>query len=307
MPNFPSSQIWKLKDLNKFVRGDLPYPSVDEASSLWKLREAMTARSLGIYPNNDPVPQTSGSAYASSYLATTGGSLIEITIPGSLNATLDNASDGDAILLKTAGTYTVNNLQTDAYGSCPWRLKNVLIAGDTEDASDFVVEFTKTAQRGMHLFAGGNTTSPPSINKQGAFITFYTQNTSGTSYINALVAVVSNGSTAPPKGRLVNCYIDQNTGDISWHYNNGNEVSIDVEFVRCTFANYTNWDASYSGRDDVITVTSSLFDGTTDTTEYVDGGGNTYSATVDTTNRTYSTSSYSTSGHLYIPNTTAVF
>jgi len=57
----------------------------------------------------------------------------------------------------------------------------------------------------------------------------------------------------------------------------------------------------------VITVTDCLFDDSTDTTEYVNGGGNTTGATVDTTNRSYNTGTYTSSGHLYIPNTTAVF
>jgi hypothetical protein len=106
---------------------------------------------------------------------------------------------------------------------------------------------------------------------------------------------------------MVNCYFDNNGGDISWHYDNASSTGTDVEFIRCTFANYTNWDNSYSGRDDQIDVGDCLFSGSTDSTEYVDLGGNVTNATIDETNRTYNTSTYSSSGHLYVPNTNAIF
>jgi len=304
MASFPSSQIWTLKDHAKVVRGDIVYPTVSEGSSVWKMREASTARSVGVYPNDDIVA-TEGYNYAQSYIATTGGSITTVTSAGSINTALNNLSDGDVLLLASGNTYTVTSEATDGYGNDPWRHKNVLICGDTDDAANVVLEWTKAAGRGMHIFGGGDSTHVPTVNKQSAFVTWYTQQTSETSYINALVAQVA--STGPAKGRLVNCYIDQSTGGISWHYNNGNLTTIDVEFIRCTFANYSSWYESYSGRDDVITVTDCLFDDSTDTTEYVNGGGNTTGATVDTTNRSYNTGTYTSSGHLYIPNTTAVF
>jgi len=71
MASFPSSQIWTLKDHAKVVRGDIVYPTVSEGSSVWKMREASTARSVGVYPNDDIVA-TEGYNYAQSYIATTG-------------------------------------------------------------------------------------------------------------------------------------------------------------------------------------------------------------------------------------------
>jgi len=126
------------------------------------------------------------------------------------------------------------------------------------------------------------------------------------SYSSALVNNNNGGSSAPTIGRATNCYIDYNGGDISWIYDNLNVTSVDVEWTRCTFANYGSWVSKYSGANAANTATNCLFDDTT-VSEYTDGGSNVTSATVDTTNRTYNTGTYATAGHLYIPNTTAIF
>lgn len=246
----------------------------------------------------------SGADYATSYLATTGGTLINHSTTGSLNTVIDNASDGDAILL-TDGSYTIDAIPFGLYTADCFRRKNILICG-ASFAENVVVTVNHdgvSAVRDHPVFCGSDSLHTPTVNRQMAFITFLRQQTSTLNYSSSLV--FGNG-TPLSKGRMVNCYFDSNTGNVSWHYDN-NSGALDVEFVRCTFANYGVWPSSYSGFDNVLTVSNCLFDDTIDTTEYVNGGGNVTSATVNTTARTYDTSTYTTAGHLYVPNTTAVF
>lgn len=301
MADFPSGGFWSLKEHRDYVLGDSPFPIAGSYSGIWNPNEASRALSFGRWPAIGV--GNAGSLYATSYLAATGGSLIEVSTTGSINTALDNASDGDAILLKTAGTYSVTCTTTDAYGSDPWRAKNVLIVGDVDDAGDITLIISKGSPRGMHLFAGGSTTHNPSIYKQMAFLTAFKNETSTTSYINALVAQVA--TSGPAQGRMVNCIHNSNTGGISWIYNNSLLTTIDVEFVRCTFINYGTWYAKYSGSNDVITVSNTLFSGAT-VANYVDGGFNVTSATVNNTTGSYDTGTYSTAGHLFIPNTDVV-
>ena len=312
MPQYPSSQIWTLRNHSKFVQGDLTYPTTSEASSIFRLREASMARSLGIFPNDDVVT-TSGKDYADSYIATTGGSItVHGSTSGSLNTAVDALSDGDVLLL-SAGSYTLTAVTTETYSSDPMRTVNALIAGDTDDADDVVIEVTHTSARGHHVFADEDTASlAPSTYKQYAFIRFKRLDTSGTSYVNAL-----SGGVASYKahGRMVNCIFDGNAGDVSWIYDNSQGTAHDVAHIRTTFINYNNWDASYTGASGAIVVNNCLFDDTTDETKTAGAGSHTIatltdcvkSATIQLSDGQYDTNTYSTAGHLYIPNTTAVF
>ena len=280
----------------------MSHPSSSSAYGIWSLNEIRDAERVDNWP--ELPPEAVGTPYATSYLATTGGSLINAT-PGSLDTVIDNASDGDAILLES-GAYTINATPFGSYTSDPFRQKNILICGAA--SAEYVVVTVDhdgtSAVRDHPVFSGSDSSHTSTVNRQMAFLTFLRQQTSTLNYSSSLV--YGNGAPSPI-GRMVNCYFDSNNGNLSWHYDNTASTTIDVEFVRCTFANYATWQASYTGRDDVLTVTSCLFDDTTDTTEYVNGGGNVVSATVDTTARTYDTATYATAGHLYVPNTTAVF
>jgi len=245
-----------------------------------------------------------GSLYADSYLATTGGSLITVTSSGSINSVIDSANDGDAILL-APGTYSTT--PDNSIGSRDgFRLKSLLIVGDTDDPADVVVEHNPDGdggQRDHPVFSGSGYTSI-NTNKQIAFCT-YRRNADtylGTNYSNSLTKNFDLN-----EGIAVNVYFDLDNEGVSWHYDNTGSSNNDVRFIRCTFANYSTWQSSYSGRDDQIDVEDCLFSGSTDTTEYVDLGGNVTSATIDETNRTYNTGTYSSTGHLYIPNTNAIF
>jgi len=248
---------------------------------------------------------SSGGQYATSYIATTSGSITEHGVTsGTLNDAIDALSDGDVLLL-AAGSYTITALQCQGYGSDSWRNKNILIAGDTEDANDVVLEVTHSAQRGKHIFASVNTATYPAatVNKQIAFVRYKRLATSGTNYINAIAV---GYSTDPAAGRAVNCIFDFNNSNVCWMYDNYARTTHDIEFVRCTFLNYATWGGSYSGAAGQIIVGDCLFDDTYSTETRATVTSSTASATITVADGSYNTSTYG-DGHLYIPNTTAVF
>jgi hypothetical protein len=231
-----------------------------------------------------------GAAYADAYVAITGGSIVNYSTAGSIDSQIDALSDGDALLLEP-GTYSA----TRGTGNDVFRTKEVLICGNTDDAADVVIEFDHdqpSAVRDHPIFDKTTTDAK----RQLAFISLKRIQTSGTNYISALVKGNGNAS----KGKAVNCYFDFNNGDVSWIYDNNGLTTIDIRFHNCTFANYANWDSKYSGRADVVDVHNALFDDTYDTDDTLFYGTTVGSATVDTVNRTYNTSTYPNSGHLII-------
>lgn len=254
--------------------------------------------------------KTFGRLYAESYTAATSGSIIEVATTDDLETEINSSSDGDALLLEP-GTYdtdcqiVVTNSISDVF-----RGKNILIVGDTDTAQDVLVNVDNDGDgtsRDHPIFAP-SIGSAPTIYRQLAFLSYKRIQISTTNYISSLVSAYVSADS--PMGVMVNCYFDNNnsagSANVSWHYNNSNSSTIDVRFVRCTFASYDTWSASYSGLDNVVDVGSCLFSGATDTTEYVNLGGNVTSATIDTANRTYNTSTYPTAGHLYVPNTNVI-
>ena len=219
---------------------------------------------------------------------------------GDLRAAIDGATDGDAILVDE-GTYSTGPVSGD---DSIFSTKQVLIAGNTDAPQNVVIDFDHDAEgdiRDHPIFEQGTT----STYSQLAFLTFFRNPTTtiSTNYNSSLM----KGGSGTAKGIAINVYFDLDDKLVAWHYDNNDNTAHDVRFLRCTFANYSTWTASYSGLDNVIDVGNCLFDDTTDQTEYVNLGGNVTSGTVDTGNRTYNTSTYPTAGHLYIPNTTAVF
>jgi len=234
------------------------------------------------------VLQNSARAYANEYVANTGGSITTFSTPGSIDSVIDGLSDGDVLQL-SPGTYTATRgSNTDAF-----RGKDILICGTSEQSQDVLIEFDHDQPSGVrdHPIFG----DPSTLQRQMAFLSFKRIQTSGTNYISALVKGFGND-----RGKMVNCYIDLNNGDVSWLYDNNNDPDIDVRFYNCTFANYANWDSRYSGRTDVVEVHNCLFDAGYDTDDVQFFGTNPSSATVDTVNRTYDTATFSESGHLVI-------
>lgn len=252
--------------------------------------------------------KTFGRLYAESYIAASGGSIIEVATTDDLETEINNSSDNDALLLEP-GSYAYDALTRGSFYSDPFRGKNILIVGDTNEAQEVLVEVNhdgEAAARDHPIFTDN---TGPTIYRQLAFLAFKRLAITGTNYADALVRG-NDTEVRSPRGVMVNCYFDNNNfdlrADISWHYDNNNRTTIDVRFIRCTFAYYQDWQASYSGLDNVLDVGNCLFDKTTDTTEYVNLGGNVVNAVIDTTNRTYDTATYPTAGHLYVPNTDVI-
>ena len=276
----------------------MSHPTPDSAYGIWSLNEIRDAVRGQNWPGSEIL--TSGRLYADSYLATTGGSLITVASDGDVRAAIDGSTDGDAILIDE-GTYAFGPATSSVLIHSG---KEVLIAGNTDTPQSVVIDFDHDANgdtRDHPVFGAQNLTT----NTQLAFLTFYRNPTTtiSTNYNSSLL----KGGGGQSRGIAVNVYFDLDDKLVAWHYDNNDYTTHDVRYLRCTFANYSSWTASYSGRDDVVDVGNCLFDDTTDQTEYVDLGSNVYSATVNTASRSYSTSSYPTAGHLYIPNTTAVF
>jgi len=302
MPDFPQSGKWSLREHAIALQGDATFPTTGGGSGIWSTTEVARKTALSSWPVFSAV--VGGALYAQSYIATTSGSIVEhVPTSGSLNSAIDALSDGDALVLQP-GSYTITALQCQGYGSDSWRKKNILIAGNTEDANDVVLEVTHSAQRGKHIFAGVDTAYHPAhtINKQIAFVRYKRLATSTTNYINAFGGGYSSD---PPKGRAVNCIFDFNNSYMSWFYDNYNRDYNDIKIVRCTFLNYNVWVSSYSGNSAAVVVVDSLFDDTS-TNDKASVTSSTASATITVADGSYNTSTYG-DGHLYIPNTTAVF
>ena len=282
----------------------MPYPSSSAASDVWSLRENYKAEAGNDWPS---IP-TNGRKYADSYIATTGGTITPVATTDNLTTAVSSATDGDVLLLAEGSHDLDGAIVQSGFISDPFQKKNVLICGDTDIPQNVLVNFDAdgtAAVRDGSTFVSDSAVACSNY-RQMAFLAWRTVQTHSLSYSSALVNNNNGGSSAPTIGRATNCYIDYNGGDISWIYDNLNVTSVDVEWTRCTFANYGSWVSKYSGANAGNTATNCLFDDTTQS-EYTDGGSNVTSATVDTTNRTYDTGTYPTAGHLYIPNTTAIF
>lgn len=282
----------------------MPYPSSSAASDVWSLRENYKAEAGGDWP---ALP-TLGRKYADSYIATTSGTITPVATTDNLTTAVANATDGDVLLLAEGSHDLDGAIINSGYQSDPFQKKNVLICGDTDTPQSVLINYDEDGT--VSTRDGGIFNSDSSVAcstyRQIAFLAFRTVQTHSLNYEAALVNNNQGGSSTPSIGRATNCYIDYNNGNISWIYDNAAATNVDIEWNRCTFANYGSWLTKYSGANVANTATNCLFDDTTQS-EYTDGGSNVTSATVDTTNRTYDTGTYSTAGHLYIPNTTAIF
>jgi hypothetical protein len=303
MADFPQSGKWSLREHAHRLQGDMSYPTTSIASSRWSLTDVSRNEGLDRWPQF--IDAFLGSDYAASYIATTGGSITNFgATSGSLNSAIDALSDGDVLLLQ-AGSYTLTSVQSASYTSCPWRNANVLIAGDVADPNDVVIELTHSADRGKHIFGeGSGTDKVPSINKQMAFCRLKRLATSPTSYVNALA--IGYGAN-PAKGRMVNCILDLNDSYVSWTYDNATTTDHDVKFIRTTFLNYNAWQASYTGSTGIIKVDNCVFDDTTQETDRATLTDCETSVSVTISDGSYSTATYTTAGHLYVPNATAIF
>ena len=242
-----------------------------------------------------------GKQFAEAYVAGTGGSVVEYS-GGSgtdITSTLVGMTNGDCLLLPE-GQYDLGISQgAGTYSSEPFNNKECAIVGDTNDPANVVVTFDHNATRDKPIFSTSSGTQTPTDKRQMAFLTLTRVDGSTTNYIAALIR--GNGGNA--KGRLVNVYFENQTSShyIAWGYDNSS-LAHDVQFIRCTFANYAAWANRYNMNNKGTTYAKDcLYSGAYDTDDIYFYGTNQASATIDTTNRTYNTSTYPTAGHLYVP------
>lgn len=269
------------------------YPTSITADGIWSLSQVAKNILGGTWPTSSF--NTFGRQYAEDYISKTDGALIEINPDDDIDSTISSASNGDAILLSPGIYQSIPKEITSKFCDL-WREKNLLLCGDTSSASSVIVNLDYQT-RDYSIFVG-DLDPEPTINRQCAFLTLFREKTDNTSYQNSLVRM--NGSRS--MGRMVNCIVDNNGGEISWHYDNDSSNGSTVEFINCTFMNYSGWDNSHSGRDDQIKVGNCLFSADTQEDEYIDLGSNETQAYVNSVSRSYNISAHPQSGHLYIPN-----
>jgi len=93
--------------------------------------------------------------------------------------------------------------------------------------------------------------------RQFAFnLTYHRHRTSNTNYECSLCMSPASGG-----GTMLNCIIDLNGGNVSWHYDNTASSAYRRSFKHCTFLNYGNWIAPYSGSDAAVRIIDCAFQG----------------------------------------------
>jgi len=241
----------------------------------------------------DPVVSGWGDSYATLYLALTSGTKTSITNDGSeylLNTDIDNASDGD-ILVLAPGTYKVDATvpSGETYYSDPFRTKEIAIVGNGDSSNAVVLTIDHTSARDKPIFGGGTSGKNHLANMR-----IVRNDTSTTNYVSALVRGTSNGDGC---GFMRNVIFDNNNGDVSWVYDNGNTSTNRVRFDHCSFVNYNTWKSRYSGSTTHVRVTNCAFDdtrNTTDATFLANAAANPASVTFDAS---YDYSPNTTYGH----------
>lgn len=241
--------------------------------------------------------RSAGKIFADDYIATSNGSLIEATLSDDINTLIDNSSDGDAILLPDGYSDTLTPVTADAYHSDPFRGKAVLICGDIswDTGEGIALTQTDTSDRDNPLFTRSG--SGTSFYRQLAFLKYTRINNSADNYSSGLVR---GNEVGAPTGKATNVLFDLNNQAVAWHYDNPASASIDVRFINCTFFNSSSWLNSYTGRDDVITVSNCLIQDSTPEIDEVIDTNTTVGATLNV-DGSYDTTTYSDRGHLYIP------
>jgi len=286
----------------------MAYPTTTAASDVWSLRDVYKARAGDSWPSALAGPTgagTNGALYAYSYLANTNGTLISKNDGGNINSIVDSMEDGDALLLGP-GSYNVDLEEIDdGYIDDFMRSKDILVAGNVDDAAD-VDLYADSRSGNQRSYVVGHT----DLNNkyaQYAFLTIRPSAPSSTSsYYNAIVGVDISGGSKETHANITNCIIDLSNylGAPSWEYNNRGSLK-DVRFTRCTFANYTGWQGTYSEGSGTIYVTDTVYEhGRNSELSLVESNIATNVSLDSAFN--YNQANHSTRGHLYVPNTNAV-
>ena len=193
-------------------------------------------------------------AYDVQYTNATTGNIVEIIHPGSGVYNLDNDIDalslGDAIRL-TDGAYEVTPDSNTSAGNW-WRSKQIAIVGKTKDPADVILNLLAHGGRDKGIFVD-NPTQTSYYNHFANMRIVRHAGTGGTNYMNTLRRFQSGGY-------IQNCIIDLNAGDVAWNYDNGNSTTPVGSFINCSFVNYANWVANYSGNNAAIRAVNCAFD-----------------------------------------------
>jgi hypothetical protein len=253
-----------------------------------------------------PGTETFGLQYANSYLATTGGTLFTLNGGGNINSIVDSMTDGDALVLGP-GSYDVDlpNID-DTYVDDFMRSKDILVAGDVDNAAD-VDLFADSRSGTQRTYLVGHTDLNNSY-AQYAFLTVRPSQSGDTdNYTNTIVGVDIDGTGVETHVNLTNCILDLSNYLVSpsWEYNNNGSFK-DVRFTRCTFANYSGWQGSYSTGTGTIFVNDTIYEDERNTESDLSESNIATNVSLDSAFY-YNQTNHSTRGHLFVPNTNAIF
>jgi len=210
-------------------------------------------------------------AFASLYTAATGGTThnviggVDEANATDLTSLVENTvNSGDVVFLKKAAGSNYGHFKYigDAgANNNMWANKAFAFIGGGLEPDNIFIWHDHDGTTGIRdhaVFASSNSGATGNETyRQFAFnLTYHRHRTIATNYSNSLCNSPANGG-----GTMLNCIIDLNGGDVSWHYDNGNSSAYRRSFKHCTFLNYGSWVAPYSGADAAVRVIDCAFQG----------------------------------------------
>ena len=204
--------------------------------------------------------------FASLYTAATGGTIRYVT--GGADET--NATDLTSLVENTVNSGDVVFLQKATgsnYGHFKyigsagtnhnmWANKAFAFVGGGLEPDNIFIWHDHDGNAGIRdhpIFAGSNSgATGTETYQQFAFnLTYHRHQGTGSqaNYTSTLTMQPANGG-----GTMLNCIIDLNLGSVAWVYDNSGSTAYYRSFKHCTFLNYGNWTAPYSGGNSVRVI-----------------------------------------------------